>query len=37
LGLEQEVVDVEGDVGDSEEKNLDNEQVDLMRDELYGL
>jgi hypothetical protein len=37
LGLEQEVVDVEGDVGNSEDKNLNGEQEDLARDELCGL
>jgi hypothetical protein len=31
LGLEQEVVDVEGDIGDSEDENLDGEQEDLAR------
>jgi hypothetical protein len=37
LGLEQEVVDVEGDVGDGENEDLDSEQEDLARDELCGL
>jgi hypothetical protein len=37
LGLEQEVVDVEGDVGDSEDEDLNSEQEDLVRDELCGL
>jgi hypothetical protein len=37
LGLEQEVVDVEGNVGDGEDKNLDGEQEDLVRDELCEL
>jgi hypothetical protein len=31
LGLEQEVVDMEGDVGDGEDENLDSEQKDLVR------
>jgi hypothetical protein len=34
LGLEQEVIDVEGDVGDSEDEDLNGEQEDLARDEL---
>jgi hypothetical protein len=37
LGLEQEVIDIEGDVGDNKDKNLDGEQEDLVRDELCGL
>jgi hypothetical protein len=37
LGLEQEVVDMKGNVGDSEEEDLDGEQEDLARDELCGL
>jgi hypothetical protein len=37
LGLEQEVVDVEGNVGDGEDKDLDSEQEDLVRYELCGL
>jgi hypothetical protein len=34
LGLEQEVIDMEGDVGDSEEEDLKGEQENLARDEL---
>ena len=34
LGLEEEVIDMEGDVGNSEDKNLDSEQEYLARDEL---
>ena len=37
LGLEQEVIDMEGNVGDSEDEDLNGEQENLMRDELYGL
>jgi hypothetical protein len=37
LGLEQEVVDMEGNVGNGENKDLDGEQEDLVRYELYGL
>jgi hypothetical protein len=37
LGLEQEVIDVKGDIGDSEDENLDSEQENLARDELCGL
>jgi hypothetical protein len=37
LGLEQEVIDMEGNVGDGEDKDLDGEQEDLARDELCGL
>jgi hypothetical protein len=37
LGLEQEVVDVEGNIGDSENEDLDSEQENLARDELCGL
>jgi hypothetical protein len=37
LGLEQEVIDVEGDVGDSENEDLNGEQENLARDELCGL
>jgi hypothetical protein len=36
LGLEQEVIDVEGNVGDGEDKDLDSEQEDLARNELHG-
>jgi hypothetical protein len=34
LGLEKKVIDLEGDVGNSEEKDLDGEQEDLARNEL---
>ena len=34
LGLEKEVIDLEGDVGDGEEEDLDSEQKNLARDEL---
>jgi hypothetical protein len=37
LGLEQKVVDVKGDVGNGEDEDLDGEQEDLARYELYGL
>jgi hypothetical protein len=37
LGLEQEVIDIEGDVGDGEDKDLDGEQEDLVRNELCRL
>jgi hypothetical protein len=37
LGLEQEVIDVKGDVGDSEDENLDSKQENLARDKLCGL
>jgi hypothetical protein len=37
LGLKQEVVDIEGDVGDGEDEDLDSEQKNLARDELCGL
>ena len=37
LGLEQEVIDMEGNIGDSEEENLNSEQEDLVRNELCGL
>ena len=37
LGLEQEVVDMEGDESDSEEKDLNSKQEYMLRDELYGL
>jgi hypothetical protein len=37
LGLEQEVIDMEGDVGDGEDEDLDSEQEDLARNELCGL
>jgi hypothetical protein len=37
LGLEQKIIDIEGNEGNSEEKNLDSEQEDLVRDELCGL
>jgi hypothetical protein len=37
LGLEQEVVDVEANIGNSEDEDLDSEQEDLARDELCGL
>jgi hypothetical protein len=37
LGLEQEVIDVEGDVGDSENEDLNGEQENLARDKLCGL
>jgi hypothetical protein len=34
LGLEEEVIDMEGDVHDSEDEDLNGEQKDLARDEL---
>jgi hypothetical protein len=34
LGLKQEVVDMESDVGDSEDEDLGSEQENLARDEL---
>jgi hypothetical protein len=34
LGLEEEVIDVEGDVGDGEDENLNGKQENLARDEL---
>jgi hypothetical protein len=37
LGLEQEVIDMEGNVGNGEDENLDSKQENLLRDELYGL
>ena len=37
LGLEQEVVDIEADISNSENKDLDGEQKDLTRYELCGL
>jgi hypothetical protein len=37
LGLEQEVIDVEGNVGNSEDEDLDSEQKDLARNELCRL
>jgi hypothetical protein len=37
LGLEQEVIDVKGDVGNGEDEDLDGEQEDLLRDELCRL
>jgi hypothetical protein len=37
LGLEEEVIDMEGNVGDSEDEDLDGEQKDLSRNELCGL
>jgi hypothetical protein len=37
LGLEEEVIDMEGDIGDGEDEDLDGEQKDLVRDELCGL
>jgi hypothetical protein len=37
LGLKQEVVDIEGDVGDGEDEDLDSKQKNLARDELCGL
>jgi hypothetical protein len=37
LGLEQEVIDMKGDVGDGEDENLDSKQEDLARNELCGL
>jgi hypothetical protein len=37
LGLEEEVIDMKGDVGDSKDENLDGEQKDLARNELCGL
>jgi hypothetical protein len=37
LGLEQEVIDVEGDIGDGEDKNLDSKQEDLARNKLCRL
>jgi hypothetical protein len=37
LELEQEVIDMKGNVGDSEDEDLDGEQEDLARNELCGL
>jgi hypothetical protein len=37
LGLEEEVIDMEGDVGNGEDKVLNGEQKDLARNELCGL
>jgi hypothetical protein len=37
LGLEQEVIDMKGDVGDGEDEDLDGKQEDLARDELCRL
>jgi hypothetical protein len=37
LGLKQEVIDVEGDVGDGEDKDLDGKQKNLARYKLCGL
>jgi hypothetical protein len=37
LGLEKEVIDVKGNVGDSEDEDLDGEQECLARYELCGL
>jgi hypothetical protein len=37
LGLEEEVIDMKGDVGNGEEENLDSEQENLARNELCGL
>jgi hypothetical protein len=37
LGLEQEVVDMEGNICNGEEEDLDSKQEDLVRDELCGL
>jgi hypothetical protein len=37
LGLEKEIIDVEGDVGDSKDEDLDGEQEDLVRYELCRL
>jgi hypothetical protein len=37
LGLEEEVIDMEGNVGDSEDEDLNGEQKDLLRNELCGL
>jgi hypothetical protein len=37
LGLEQEVVNVKGDVCNSEDKDLNSEQEDLARNKLCGL
>jgi hypothetical protein len=34
LGLEEKVIDMEGDVGDGEDEDLNGEQKDLSRDEL---
>jgi hypothetical protein len=37
LGLEEEVIDMEGNVGDGEDEDLDGEQKDLVRNELCRL
>jgi hypothetical protein len=37
LGLEQEVIDMKGDVGNGEDEDLDGKQENLARDELCGL
>jgi hypothetical protein len=37
LGLEQKVIDVEGNVGNGEDEDLDGEQENLARDKLCGL
>jgi hypothetical protein len=37
LGLEEEVIDMEGNVGDGKDEYLDSEQKDLARDELCRL
>jgi hypothetical protein len=37
LGLEQEVIDMESDVGDGEDEDLDDKQEDSARYELCGL
>jgi hypothetical protein len=37
LGLEKEVIDMEGNVCDGEDENLNSEQEDLARDELCEL
>jgi hypothetical protein len=37
LGLEEEVIDMEGDIGNGEEEDLDGEQENLARNELCRL
>jgi hypothetical protein len=37
LGLEEEVIDMKGDVGDGEDEDLNSEQKNLARNELCGL
>jgi hypothetical protein len=37
LGLEQEVVDMEGNVSNGEDEDLDGKEEDLVRNELCGL